>query len=269
MGNAPIALEGRALDIAYAGRRVIEGLSVAVPAGGITALIGPNGSGKSTLLRVLARLMRPEGGEVLLDGQAIHRLPTRQVARRIGLLPQGPLAPDGLSVRDLVGYGRFPHQGLLGGVSAEDREAIDRAIALTGLRELQETAVDRLSGGQRQRAWIAMAIAQRTETLLLDEPTTFLDLAHQMEVMNLLERLNREEGRSIVMVLHDINQAARHAGHMVALRDGRILMEGAPEAVVTAGMLRAVFGIEAEIMTDPATGRPWCLPRRPIGRDEE
>lgn len=260
MNAHAIRVEGRGVDIAYDGRRVVSGLDIAVPAGRITALVGPNGSGKSTIIRALARLAVPSRGEVFLDGRAIRHLSGRELARRMSLMPQSPFSPDGLTVRELVGYGRFPHRRLMGGASARDVAAVDRAIAMTGLAELADRPVDHLSGGQRQRAWIAMAVAQETETMFLDEPTTFLDMAHQAEVLNLLRRLNRREGRTIVMVLHDLNHAARYADHILALREGRIVSAGHPADIITAGLLREVFGVTARIFTDPATGRPWCIP---------
>jgi iron complex transport system ATP-binding protein len=248
------------ITLAYDEAVVIEELSVSVPAGSITSVVGPNGCGKSTLLRSLARLMKPRGGAVYLDGDAISKLPTREVARRLGILPQSPEAPEGLTVRELAAQGRYPHQSWLKQWSKEDERAVEKALGITGVLELADRPLDTLSGGQRQRAWISMALAQETETLLLDEPTTFLDMAHQLEVLQLLERLNREEGRTILMVLHDLNNAARYSHHIVALSRGRVFAAGAPEDVMTGELLREVFSVEAEIVPDPRTGVPLCIP---------
>ncbi|HEY8476279.1 MAG TPA: ABC transporter ATP-binding protein [Chloroflexota bacterium] len=253
-------LEARRLTLAYDGPPVVESATLAVPPGRITALIGRNGCGKSTLLRALARLMKPRGGAVYLDGVAVASLPTKEVARRLGILPQGPVAPEGLTVRELAAQGRYPHQGWLRQWSEEDERAVERALALAGMADLADRPVDTLSGGQRQKAWIAMALAQDTELLLLDEPTTYLDLAHQMEVLDLLVDLYRTEGRTIVMVLHDLNQACRYAHHLVALKDGRIYAEGPPTALVTDALVREVFGIECRVVPDPVAGTPLCLP---------
>jgi iron complex transport system ATP-binding protein len=247
------------LTLAYDQAAVIDGLSVTIPAGRITALVGPNGCGKSTLLRGIARLLAPRSGAAYLDGKAIHRMPTRELAKQLGILPQSPVAPEGLTVRELVAQGRYPHQAWFQQWAADDETAVAKALALTGMAELADRPVDALSGGQRQRAWIAMTLAQETPIILLDEPTTFLDLAHQIEVLQLLERLNRDEGRTIVMVVHDLNHATRHASHLLALRAGEVVAEGAPSAVVTPALLRTVFGVEAEVVADPRTGVPLCV----------
>ncbi|WP_438446986.1 ABC transporter ATP-binding protein [Gorillibacterium sp. sgz5001074] len=248
------------LDIAYGDRLIVEDLHLSVPMGCITALVGANGSGKSTILKTMARLMKPKGGTVYLDGHSIHSRSTKEVARQLAILPQNPTAPEGLTVSELVSYGRFPHQKGLGTVSAKDREMIRSAIEMTGMTEFAERPVDQLSGGQRQRAWIAMALAQETGILFLDEPTTFLDMAHQLEVLKLLHKLNEEEQRTIVMVVHDLNHAARYAHHIVAVKRGKIVRAGTPQEVVTAEVLREVFGIEADVIPDPRTGYPLCLP---------
>ena len=258
-------LRAENLTLTYDKHPVVERLDLEILAGRITAVVGANACGKSTLLRGLARLLKPRGGSVLLDGESISRMPTRAVARRIGLLPQAPVAPDGLTVDDLVGRGRYPHQGLLSQWSREDRERVDWALEATGTKELRERPVDELSGGQRQRAWVAMALAQDTEALLLDEPTTYLDLAHQVEMLDLLEELNERDGRTIVMVLHDLNQASRYAHRVVAMAGGRIHAQGPPSAIVTAEMVRAVYGIEAEVVPHPVEGTPLCLPLRRRG----
>lgn len=247
------------LTLAYDQAVIVEGMDVTIPSGQITALVGPNGCGKSTLLRGLARLLAPRGGAAFLDGKAIHQLPTRELARQLGILPQSPSAPEGLTVRELVAQGRYPHQSWFQQWSAEDEAAVNKALALTGMAELAERPVDALSGGQRQRAWIAMTLAQETAVILLDEPTTYLDLSHQIEVLTLLERLNREEGRTIVMVVHDLNHATRHAQHVVALKAGAVAAAGPPAEVVTPGLLRSVFGVEGAVVPDPRTGVPLCV----------
>ena len=255
-----MSLEARGLSVAYDREPVLEGLDLAIPEHRVTAIVGANGCGKSTLLRAFARLVAPRAGSVLLDGQEIARLPTRTVARRLGVLPQSPVAPEGLTVEDLVARGRYPHQGLFRQWSHGDELAVEAALAATGTRDLRGRPVDALSGGQRQRAWIAMALAQETELLLLDEPTTFLDLAHQLEVLELLDGLVADRGRTVVMVLHDLNQACRYADHVVALRDGRVRACGAPEEIVDAPFVRDVFGLEAHVVEDPVSGTPLCLP---------
>jgi iron complex transport system ATP-binding protein len=261
-GGKPVSrLRTEGVTLAYDdGRPVVEGLTVEVPEGRITSVVGPNGCGKSTLLRALARLMKPRGGAVYLDGAAISELPTREVAKRLGILPQDPQAPEGLTVRELAAQGRYPHQSWLRQWSKEDERAVEKALEVTGVLEFADRPLDTLSGGQRQRAWISMALAQETETLLLDEPTTFLDMAHALEVLQLLDRLNREEGRTILMVLHDLNNAARYSHHMIALSEGRVFTAGSPSEVVTDEVLGEVFSVEAEIVPDPRTGVPLCIP---------
>jgi iron complex transport system ATP-binding protein len=247
------------LTLAYDQAVIISGMDVRIPSGQITALVGPNGCGKSTLLRGLARLLAPKGGAAYLDGKAIHQLPTRELAKRLGILPQSPVAPEGLTVRELVAQGRYPHQAWFQQWAANDEAAVMKALTLTGMAELADRPVDALSGGQRQRAWIAMTLAQETPIILLDEPTTFLDLSHQIEVLQLLERLNRTEGRTIVMVVHDLNHATRHATHLIALKAGAVVAAGAPAAIVTPALLRTVFGVEGAIVPDPRTGVPLCI----------
>jgi iron complex transport system ATP-binding protein len=258
MSGAPLRATG--LSLAYDERVVVSGLDLAVPRGRLTAVVGANGCGKSTLLRALARLLRPRDGAVLLDGRDIAELRTKEVARRLGILPQSPAAPDGIAVEDLVARGRYPHQTLLRQWSAEDAAAVEAALAATRTAELRARSLDELSGGQRQRAWVAMALAQETEILLLDEPTTFLDLAHQIEVLDLLAGLVAEHGRTVLMVLHDVNQACRYADHLIAMRGGRIHAAGAPEDVVDEQLVHDVFGIAARVIEDPVTGTPLCLP---------
>ena len=238
-------------------------MMLAVPPGRITAIVGPNACGKSTLLRSMSRLLSPRSGSVLLDGTAVHRMPARELARTLGLLPQSPVAPEGITVADVVGRGRHPHQRLFSRWSHADDVAVAEALEATDTVELAERAVDELSGGQRQRAWIAMALAQQTDVLLLDEPTTFLDVSHQIEVLDLLTDLNRTRGTTIVMVLHDLNLAARYADHLIALVDGRVHAAGPPVAVLTEDTVRVVFGLESRVVDDPVSGRPLMLP---IGR---
>ncbi|MDO8360084.1 MAG: ABC transporter ATP-binding protein, partial [Devosia sp.] len=241
-------LSARAIELGYGERRIVADLSLSIPDGKITVVIGPNACGKSTLLRALGRLLKPRNGAVLLDGQEIARLPTREVARRLGLLPQTPIAPEGILVADLVARGRTPHQSALQQWSAADERAVLDALEATEIVDLADRRIDELSGGQRQRVWIAMALAQETSLLLLDEPTTFLDLKHQIEILSLVRKLNRGEARTFVMVLHDLNLACRYADHIVAMRDGRIVAEGAPAAVVTAATMRAVFGLDCQVI---------------------
>jgi iron complex transport system ATP-binding protein len=254
------ALAAQDLAVGYLERRIIDGLSLNVQQGQITALVGPNGSGKSTLLKTLARLLKPTSGAVLLDGRAIHTLSTIQVAQQMAILPQGPGAPPGLTVRELVEQGRYPHVGALRMLRRQDHDAIQQALMLTNMTDFIHRPLDNLSGGERQRAWIALTLAQATPTLLLDEPTTFLDIGHQLEVLELVQRLNRERGMTIVLVLHDLNQAARYADRMVVLNQGAIVADGAPRDVLTAPLLAEVFGVQVNIITDPASGTPVCLP---------
>lgn len=246
--------------LGYESAVIIHDLSLTIPSGKITALVGPNGCGKSTLLRGLARLLLPKQGTVYLDGQAIQQVPTRELAKQLGILPQSPIAPEGLTVRELVAQGRYPHQQWFQQWSAADEQALNDALAMSGMADLADRPVDALSGGQRQRAWIAMTLAQETKVVLLDEPTTFLDLAHQIEVLQLLEQLNRAQDRTIIMVVHDLNHAARHADHLVAMRAGEVIAQGAPAAVITPELLRDVFGVAADVVIDPRSGVPLCIP---------
>jgi iron complex transport system ATP-binding protein len=248
------------VTLAYGERTVVESLDLLVPPGRITAIIGANACGKSTLLRAMSRLLTPRRGRVVLDGKDLHRLPTREVARTLGLLPQSPIAPEGITVSDLVARGRHPYRRLLARWTAEDDAAVARALELTGTVDLADRPVEELSGGQRQRVWIAMALAQETDILLLDEPTTFLDLSHQVEVLDLLTDLNRERGTTIVMVLHDLNLAARYADHLVAVKAGQVYAAGAPEAVLDAELVREVFAMNSQVVPDPVSGRPLVLP---------
>lgn len=255
-------LRAEGLTLKYDARIISEGLSVSVPDGAFTAVVGPNACGKSTLLRALARLLPPEAGQVVLDGKAISQIPSREVARNLGLLPQQPIAPDGITVADLVARGRFPHQSFLRQWSPQDEAAVERALKQTGTSDLADRPLTDLSGGQRQRVWVAMALAQDTPILLLDEPTTFLDIVHQVELLEMLVQLNRE-GRTIVAVLHELNLAFRYAGHLVAMRDGAVVATGTPDDIVSAALMREVFGLDALVMPDPLTDRPMVIPRGP------
>ncbi|MFF2376443.1 ABC transporter ATP-binding protein [Streptomyces xiamenensis] len=248
------------LRLTYDRHEVVKGLSLDIPPGRITMIVGPNACGKSTLLRGLARLLTPASGSVLLDGASIHSRPTREVATTLGILPQTPVAPDGITVTDLVGRGRYPHQGWFRRWSDEDERAVAEALEATDVAELADRSVDELSGGQRQRVWIAMALAQGTDLLLLDEPTTYLDITHQVEVLDLLTDLNSSAGTTVVVVLHDLNLACRYADHLVAMRDGRIVAEGPPAEVVTEQVVSDVFGLRCTLVDDPVSGTPLIVP---------
>ncbi|BFP53190.1 MULTISPECIES: ABC transporter ATP-binding protein [unclassified Streptomyces] len=261
-------LAARALTLAYEDRTVVHELDLTVPDGQVTVIVGPNACGKSTTLRALGRLLKPRGGAVLLDGTELARIPTKQIARSIGLLPQTPVAPEAITVSDLVARGRQPHQSWWQQWSDEDERAVTDAMSRTDVTALADRSVDELSGGQRQRVWIAMALAQDTDLLLLDEPTTYLDIAHQVEVLDLVRQLaspaaDGTRGRTVVTVLHDLNQAARYADRLVAMKEGRIVAEGAPGDIVTAELVREVFGLEAVIVPDPVTGSPLVVPGAP------
>lgn len=252
-------IEARDLTVGYDAGPVVEHLSLSIPAGMIVTLIGANGSGKSTIMKTLARILRPSGGAVYLDGRLLHAYGVTGLARKLAILPQSNIAPDDLTVADLVGYGRFPHRRLLRGLSGHDREVVDRVIKLTHLEALRERPVTSLSGGERQRAWIALTLAQEPEILLLDEPTTYLDVCHQFETIELITRMNRTLGITIVMVLHDLNLAARCSHRIVAVKDGRIFMEGTPAEIITEDVLREVFNIRAQIIAG-ADGIPYFIP---------
>jgi iron complex transport system ATP-binding protein len=256
-------LTAEQVTLGYGDRTVVESLDLEVPPGRITAVVGANACGKSTLLRALSRLLAPTRGQVVLDGKDVHRMPTKEVARTLGLLPQSPVAPEGIVVGDLVARGRSPHQGMLSRWSIQDDAAVAEALALTGTTDLAGRAVDELSGGQRQRVWVAMALAQQTDLLLLDEPTTFLDVSHQIDVLDLLADLNDQRGTTVVMVLHDLNLAARYSDHLIAMRDGHIHAAGDPEDVLTVDVVRDVFGMRSQVIPDPVSGRPMVVP---IGR---
>jgi ABC-type cobalamin/Fe3+-siderophores transport system ATPase subunit len=260
----PSRLRAANLTLGYDKKIVARDLSLSIPDGGLTVIIGPNACGKSTLLRALSRLMRPDGGGVWLDGEDIRRYATKEVARRLGLLPQSPAAPGDILVGDLVARGRYPHQSLFGRWREQDETAVREAMRATGIEALAQQPVDTLSGGQRQRVWIAMVLAQQTPLLLLDEPTTWLDIAHQIDLLELLRHLNRTVGQTLVMVLHDLNHACRYATHLVAMRDGQIVAQGTPSDIVTAELVERVFGLRCIIIDDPVSHTPLIVP---LGRD--
>ncbi|ART21953.1 iron dicitrate ABC transporter ATP-binding protein [Corynebacterium striatum] len=258
--HKPAQLTAKDISLGYGERDIITGLSVDIAPGKVTSIVGPNGCGKSTLLRSLSRLLKPTGGEIFLDGNAISEIPTKQLAISLGLLPQSPIAPDGIVVADLVGRGRTPHQGLLGRWSQEDYDIVQESMEMTGVAELAERSIDELSGGQRQRVWIAMALAQRTDILLLDEPTTYLDIKHQLEVLDLLVELNETHGTTIAMVIHDLNLAARYSDELIAVSNGNVYAQGSPQDVMTQQTVKDVFGVDSVIVEDPVSGLPAVMP---------
>jgi iron complex transport system ATP-binding protein len=253
-------LSAERLTVGYTDTAILKDVDFQVPDGQVTVLVGPNGSGKSTLLKALARILTPRHGIVLLDGQDIHHSKTRKVAQKLGLLPQGPIAPEGLTVRELVAQGRFPHQNIFKQWSGEDERAINEAMAVANVTEFTERPVDDLSGGQRQRCWIAMVLAQETDLILLDEPTTFLDLKVQVDLMNLLVRLAHQTDRTLVVVLHELNLAAAYADHLVMMRGGAIVKKGSPDEIFTSANLKAVFDLDAHVIRDPHSHRLICVP---------
>lgn len=255
-----VSLSTQKLSIGYQQRQVIDSLDLVLPSAKVSVLIGSNGCGKSTLLKAMARLLTPESGTVILDGMDIHASNTAQIARKMAILPQTPVAPEGVTVRQLVSLGRFPYQNWLRQWSKDDEQQVDEALRLTGTETLQFRPVDALSGGQRQRVWIAMTLAQSTPTLLLDEPTTYLDLAHQIEILELLHGLNQQQGKTIVMVLHDLNLACRYADHLVAVRNGRVYDAGAPKDIMTETLVKDVFNLHCRIIDDPFFHTPLCIP---------
>lgn len=258
-------LDVEKVTLGYGERTVVDALDLRLPPGRITAIVGANACGKSTLLRAMSRLLAPRAGRVVLDGKDLHKQPTKEVARTLGLLPQSPIAPEGIVVADLVSRGRHPHQRVLTRWGAQDDEAVHRALEMTGTLSLADRPVDELSGGQRQRVWIAMTLAQQTDILMLDEPTTFLDVSHQVEVLDLLIDLNREGGTTVLMVLHDLNMAARYADHLIAMAGGAIHAQGDPADVLTVDTVQAVFGMNCKVIDDPVSGKPLVIP---IGRHD-
>lgn len=260
MSTIPTRLRGENLTLGYGKKTVAQDLNVSIPDGHFTAIIGPNGCGKSTLLRTLSRLMTPLAGSVYLDGEQIQRYASKEVARRIGLLAQNATTPGDITVQELVARGRYPHQPLFTRWRKEDEAAVTRAMQATGITDLAAQSVDTLSGGQRQRAWIAMVLAQETAIMLLDEPTTWLDISHQIDLLELLSELNRTQGYTLAAVLHDLNQACRYATHLIALRDGKIVAEGAPKAIVTPNLIEQIYGMRCMIIDDPVAGTPLVVP---------
>ena len=248
------------LVLSYGATPIVDHVSLHIPEGKVSAFLGPNGSGKSTIFRALARLLRPRHGTVVIDGTAIGSMTTKQVARKLAILPQQPVTPESITVEDLVWYGRHPHRKPLVASGAADREAVEWAIRATQLEGLRAHPVDALSGGQRQRAWIALALAQDTSILLLDEPTTFLDLSHQLEVLELCAELNREQGKTVVMVLHDVNLAAEYCDHLFVIKNGQVFTQGSPEEVLTCELIRDVFDVDTQVIPHPVSGRPLCIP---------
>jgi ferric citrate transport system ATP-binding protein len=253
-------LSAEHLSLSYGSTRILDNITLKVPEGKISVIIGSNGCGKSTILRSLARLLMPQEGVVYLDGKAIHQQSSKEIAKKLAILPQGPEAPEDITVKDLCYYGRHPHKGLFSRQTPEDEAIVNRALSATKMTDFVDRTLDELSGGQRQRAWISMALAQDTDLLLLDEPTTYLDLAHQIEILELLRDLNRTHGRTIVMVLHDLNQAAQYADHLISIVKGKIYQEGPPEIVFTKNMIKEVFGLECCIIENPVDQTPLCIP---------
>lgn len=260
MSSSATRLAADNLTLAYESKIVAEQLSVTIPEGEFTVIIGPNACGKSTLLKALSRIIKPVQGQIILDGQVISQYPAKEVARRLGLLPQNSHAPVGITVADLVGRGRYPHQPRFGGWRVEDSRAVDEAMAATHVDHLAHCPVETLSGGQRQRVWIAMVLAQQTPLMLLDEPTTWLDITHQIELMELLRELNQQHGRTLVVVLHELNQACRYASNLIAMRDGEIIAQGKPSEIVTAELIEQVYALKSVIIPDPIAGTPMVVP---------
>lgn len=253
------AIDVSELKVGYGNSLIIDGLDVSIPKHKVTTIVGPNGCGKSTLLKTVARVLKKTHGAVMLEGKAIETLDTKEIAKQLAILPQSAESPGGLSVFELVSYGRFPYRRAMGSLSKKDYEYINWAIEVTGLTEFKDRPINDLSGGQRQRVWIAMSLAQGTDILILDEPTTYLDLAHQLDILLLLNKLNEEEQRTIIMVLHDLNHASRFSDYMIAMKSGELMMHGAPKEVMTAENLRNVFNIEADLMNCPYSGNPIYL----------
>jgi len=257
------SLKATGLGAGYNGKRIIDGIDITIPHGKISVIIGANACGKSTLLKTLARLIKPYAGEISLNNQDLRKIAPKKLAQSLGLLPQSPIVPEGITVSDLVSRGRFPYQSFFKGLAHHDYEAVEEALEIMGISQLADRCVDELSGGQRQRVWIAMALAQQTDILLLDEPTTFLDIAYQVEILDLLTDLNRRRGTTIVMVLHDINLSARYADCLFAIHKGKLIAEGPPSVVITESLIQKVFDLDSTVITDPISGTPFIVP---IGR---
>lgn len=247
------------LNISYGNVDIVKDLNLNIPKGKITTIIGANGCGKSTILKTIGRVITPKSGNIYINGKDIYKEKPREIAKNMAILPQSPQAPGGLTVEELIAYGRFPHQKGFGKANEKDKDIVNWALEITGIEEFKDRNIDDLSGGQRQRAWIAMALAQETDILLLDEPTTYLDLAHQLEILKLLEDLNKKQGRTIVMVIHELNNAARFADHMIGIKKGRVVCEGSADEVMTKENLKELFNIDAEIVNDPRSGKPVCI----------
>ncbi|HEY4623167.1 MAG TPA: ABC transporter ATP-binding protein [Solibacillus sp.] len=256
-------LQAQNLHAGYEQKKILNDVHLSIPQNKMSIIIGANGCGKSTLLKTMARLIKPADGEVVLDGKSIHQMPPKQLAKTLGLLPQSPVVPEGITVADLVGRGRFPHQTLFGSWSKKDYEAVAEALEMMNITEFADRNIDELSGGQRQRVWIAMALAQQTDILFLDEPTTFLDITYQVEILDLLTDLNKKYGTTIVMVLHDINLSARYADYLFTMKNGRLIAEGTPQDIITSTLIRETFQLECSVITDPVSNTPLILP---IGR---
>lgn len=252
--------------ISYGFAPVVKHISLQIPVGKISVLIGANACGKSTLLKTMARLMKPQQGSITLDGKPVESIPTKTLAQSIGLLPQTPVVPEGIRVIDLIGRGRFPHRSFFQGWTQKDTDAVSEAIDAMGIADIADRCVDELSGGQRQRVWIAMSLAQQTDILLLDEPTTYLDIAHQIEILDMLTELNRRKGTTIIMVLHEINLAARYADCLFAMRDGELVAKGAPAEIINTGLMKTVFGLNSVILSDPISQAPMICPRSRCGK---
>ena len=253
-------LQTKNLHSGYNQKPILKDVNVSIPEGKISIIIGSNGCGKSTLLKTMARLLKPTQGDVFLDGKSVYSIPSKQLARTVGLLPQSPIVPEGITVADLVGRGRFPHQTMFSSWSKKDYEAVSTALEMMNIMEFAESHIDELSGGQRQRVWIAMALAQQTEILFLDEPTTYLDITYQVEILDLLKDLNEKYGTTIVMVLHDINLSARYADYLFAVKDGQLLAEGAPNDIITNELIKETFNLECQVINDPISNTPLILP---------
>lgn len=260
MKKTPV-LKASNIVAGYDNKIILDDITITIPANKISVIIGANACGKSTLLKTLARLIKPVSGDILLEDKKIRDIPSKQLAKVLGLLPQSPVVPEGIAVGDLVGRGRFPYQTFFKGWEKKDYEAVEEALEIMGITELANRSVDELSGGQRQRVWIAMALAQQTEILLLDEPTTFLDITYQVEILDLLTDLNKRRGTTIVMVLHDINLSARYADYIFALQKGTLIREGTPEEVITEGLIKQVFGLDCAVIKDPVSGSPFIVPK--------